>query len=119
MDTQLANIADDFVKKLFSIQEVIEYSEAIEKYNQDTKLKSKIERYNKLVEEIQANQKMGKDSTELVKELNSISTELQFDPLYKEIIERQIKLKTFLQKCNDEISSAIGMDFARLATSAG
>ncbi len=119
MNSQLANIADDFVRKLFSIQEVIEYSEALEKYNNDLNLKSKIGRYNKLVEEIQNNQKSGNASTELVRELNSISTELQFDPLYKLIIEKQIKLKTFLQKCNDEISSAIGMDFARLATSAG
>ncbi len=118
MDVQLKNIADDFVKKLFSIQEVIEYNAAIDKYNQDTNLKSKIERYNRLVDEIQNNQNSGKDTTGLVNELNSISSELQFDPLYKEIIEKQIKLKTVLQKCNDEISSAIGMDFARLVSSA-
>jgi len=118
MDVQLKNIADDFVKKLFSIEEVIDYSDAIEKYNQDSNLQSKINRYNYLVEETQKNQKHGNSSPELVKEINSIAAELQFHPLYKEIIDKQIKLKELLRKCNDEISSALGMDYARLTTSA-
>lgn len=115
IDTQIKNIADNFVRALLATPEVIEYLEALNKYESDEELAKLTDKYYTLSVEFQKKQYDGTLTQLEITELRRLASEIQNYPAYIELIEKQNKVKELLQGLNDIISNEISMDFARLA----
>jgi len=115
IDTQLKNIADNFIRSLQSIPEVIEYLTALESYENDEEIKILTDKYYSLSAEFQKKQYDGTLTQEEINELRTIVTKIQTNPLNLNLAEKQNNIKSILQECNVNISNEISMDFAKLA----
>ena len=115
MDNQIKSIADQFVNRLFAVPEVIEYNEAINKYENNEEIQTLTEKYNSLAAGFQQKQYDGSLTQEEITEMRSLVNSIRSNPLEKEIQDKQAQLVSILQECNDEISSVLTMDFAKVA----
>lgn len=115
IDTQLKNIADNFIRSLQSIPEVIEYITALESYENDEEIKILTDKYYSLSAEFQKKQYDGTLTQEEINELRTIGKKIQNNPLNLNLAEKQNNIKSILQECNVNISNEISMDFAKLA----
>jgi cell fate (sporulation/competence/biofilm development) regulator YlbF (YheA/YmcA/DUF963 family) len=115
MDNQIKSIADQFVNRLFAVPEVIEYNEALDKYENNEEMKSLTGRYNSLAAGFQQKQYDGTLTQEEITEMRSLVNSIRSHPLENEIQNKQALLVGILQECNDEISSVLNMDFAKIA----
>ncbi|MHB1686424.1 MAG: YlbF family regulator [Ignavibacteriaceae bacterium] len=115
MNNQIKSIADQFVNRLFAVPEVIEYNETLGKYENNEEIKSLTGRYNSLAVDFQKKQYDGSLTQEEINEMRSIVSKLRSHPLENEIQNKQSELVGVLHECNDEISSVINMDFAKIA----
>lgn len=115
IDTQLKNIADNFIRSLQSIPEVIEYITALESYENDEEIKNLTDKYYSLSAEFQKKQYDGTLTQEEINELRTIGKKIQNNPLNLNLAEKQNNIKSILQECNVNISNEISMDFAKLA----
>lgn len=115
MDNQIKSIADQFVNKLFAMPEVIEYNETLNKYENNEEIKSLTAKYDSLSVDFQRKQYDGTLTQEEINEMRSIVNKIRSNPLENEIQNKQAELVGVLQECNDEISSVLSMDFAKIA----
>ncbi len=115
IDTQLKNIADNFIRSLQSIPEVIEYITALDSYENDEEIKILTDKYYSLSAEFQKKQYDGTLTQEEINELRTIGKKIQNNPLNLNLAEKQNNIKSILQECNVNISNEISMDFAKLA----
>jgi len=115
IDTQLKNIADNFIRSLQSIPEVIEYIKALDSYENDEEIKILTDKYYSLSAEFQKKQYDGTLTQEEINELRTIGKKIQNNPLNLNLAEKQNNIKSILQECNVNISNEISMDFAKLA----
>ncbi len=115
MDNQIKSIADQFVNRLFAVPEVIEYNEAINKYENNEEIQTLTEKYNSLAAGFQQKQYDGSLTQEEITEMRSLVNSIRSNPLENEIQDKQAQLVSILQECNDEISSILTMDFAKVA----
>ncbi len=115
MDNQIKLIADQFVNRLFAVPEVIEYNEALDKYENNEEIKSLTKKYNSLAAGFQKKQYDGSLTQEEITEMRSLVNSIRSNPLENEIQDKQAQLVSILQECNDEISSILTMDFAKVA----
>lgn len=115
MDNQIKSIADQFVNRLFAVPEIIGYNEALDKYENNEEIQGLIEKYNSLSSEFQQKQYVGTLTQEEINEMRSLINSIRSHPLENEIQNKQALLAGILQECNDEISSVLNMDFAKIA----
>lgn len=115
IDIQIKNIADNFIRALQSTPEVIEYAEALTKYENDEEISSLTERYYSLSAEFQKKQYDGTLTQSEIAELRKLASKIQNNSLNIELAEKQNNIKIILQGCNAAISNEISMDFAKLA----
>lgn len=115
IDTQLKNIADNFIRSLQSIPEVIEYITALDSYENDEEIKILTDKYYSLSAEFQKKQYDGTLTQEEINELRTIGKKIQNNPLNLNLAEKQNNIKSILQESNVNISNEISMDFAKLA----
>lgn len=115
MDNQIKIIADQFVNRLFALPEVIDYNETLDKYENNEEIKSLKEKYNSLAADFQKKQYDGTLTQEEINEMRTIVNKIRSNILELEVQEKQAALVGILQECNDEISSVLNMDFAKIA----
>lgn len=115
IDTQTKFIADNFIRSLQAMPEVMEYLDALSNYENDKEINSLTEKYYTLSGEFQKKQYDGTLTQEEISELRSIGTVIQTNPLNINLAEKQNNIKSILQECNENISNEILMDFAKLA----
>ena len=115
LDTQIKYIADNFIRSLQSTAEVIEYAEALDKFEKDEEISSLTERYNSLSADFQKKQYDGTLTQEEISELRTLASQIQNNSLNIELAEKQNSIRSILQGCNASISNEISMDFAKLA----
>ncbi len=115
IDKQLQYIADDFIRALQSSSEVIEYSNALNDYENDKELSDLTEKYYSLSSDFQKKQYEGTLTQHEITELRDLASKIQNNPLNRELAEKQNSVKEILQGCNVIISNEIAMDFAKLA----
>jgi cell fate (sporulation/competence/biofilm development) regulator YlbF (YheA/YmcA/DUF963 family) len=115
IDTQIKYVADDFIRTLQSIPEVIEYLSVLNKYESNEELSGLTEKYYSLSAEFQKKQYDGTLTQPEIAELRRLVNTIQNNPLNKELVEKQNILKELLQEINGVISAEISMDFAKLA----
>jgi|GEM_PF-1089513 cell fate (sporulation/competence/biofilm development) regulator YlbF (YheA/YmcA/DUF963 family) len=115
MNNQIKSIADQFVNRLFAVPEVIEYNEALDKYENNEEIKSLMGRYNSLAVGFQQKQYNGTLTQEEITEMRELVNSIRSHQLENEIQNKQALLVGILQECNDEISSVLNMDFAKIA----
>lgn len=115
IDTQTKFIADNFIRSLQAMPEVMEYLDALSNYENDKEINSLTEKYYTLSGEFQKKQYDGTLTQEEISELRSIGTVIQTNPLNINLAEKQNNIKSILQECNENISREIMMDFAKLA----
>lgn len=118
MEKQIEYVADDFVRALQSVPEVIEYLDALSKYENDEEINNLTEKYFSLANEFQKKQYEGTLTQEEINEIRTIASQIQNDPLNTELTKTQNQIKEILQQCNVTISNEISMDFAKLAAPA-
>jgi cell fate (sporulation/competence/biofilm development) regulator YlbF (YheA/YmcA/DUF963 family) len=118
MEKQIEYVANDFVRALQSVPEVIEYLEALSNYESDEKIINLTERYYSLSAEFQKKQYEGNLTQEEINEIRTITSQIQNDPHNTELTRTQNQIKQILQQCNVTISNEISMDFAKLAAPA-
>lgn len=118
MDKQIEYVADEFVRALQATPEVINYLDALSKYENDKRINSLIEKYSTLANEFQKKQYEGTLTQEEINEIRTIAFEIQNDPINTELTKAQNQIKEILQQCNVTISNEISMDFAKLAAPA-
>lgn len=115
IDNQIKYVADNFIRSLQAIPEVIEYLTALESYENDEEIKNLTDKYYSLSSEFQKKQYDGTLTQEEINELRTIGTKIQNNPLNINLAEKQNSIKNTLQECNENISNEISMDFAKLA----
>ncbi len=115
LETQIKNIADNFIRSLQSLPEVKEYLTALDNYEKDKEIKNLTDKYYMLSAEFQKKQFDGTLTQEEINELRTIGTKIQNNPLNLILAEKQNNIKSILQECNENISNEILMDFAKLA----
>lgn len=115
IDTQIKYIADGFIRALQSTQEVIEYIDALNNYENDKELASLTERYYSLSADFQKKQYEGTLTQPEIAELRVLVSKIQNNPLNIDMINKQSRAKEILQSCNTDVSNVISMDFAKLA----
>jgi cell fate (sporulation/competence/biofilm development) regulator YlbF (YheA/YmcA/DUF963 family) len=115
MDSQIKSIADQFVNRLFAVPEVIDYNETLDKYENNEEIKTLTEKYNSLAAGFQQKQYDGTLTQEEITEMRALVNSIRSHPLEIEIQNKQALLVGILQECNDELSSVLNMDFAKLA----
>lgn len=115
IDNQTKFVADNFIRSLQAMPEVIDYLDALSAYENDNEINSLTERYYTLSSEFQKKQYDGTLTQEEVSELREIVSKIQTNPLNINLAEKQNTIKGTLQECNVNISNEILMDFAKLA----
>jgi cell fate (sporulation/competence/biofilm development) regulator YlbF (YheA/YmcA/DUF963 family) len=115
MDSQIKSIADQFVNRLFAVPEVIDYNETLDKYENNEEIKTLTEKYNSLAAGFQQKQYDGTLTQEEITEMRALVNSIRSHPLEIEIQNKQALLVGILQECNDELSSVLNMDFAKIA----
>lgn len=115
IDNQTKFVADNFIRSLQAIPEVIDYLDALSAYENDNEINSLTERYYTLSSEFQKKQYDGTLTQEEISELREIVSKIQSNPLNINLAEKQNAIKNILQECNVNISNEISMDFAKLA----
>ena len=118
IDNQKKFLADNFIRALQAMPEVIDYLEALSAYENDSEIISLTEKYYSLSGEFQKKQYEGTLTQEEINELREIVTKVQTHPLNINLSEKQNALKNILRECNAAISNEILMDFAKLAAPA-
>lgn len=118
MEKQIEYVANDFVRALQSVPEVIEYLDALSKYENDEDINNLTEKYSLLTNEFQKKQFEGNLTQEEIDEIRTIASQIQNNPLNNELTKKQNQIKEILQQCNVTISNEISMDFAKLAAPA-
>ena len=118
MDNQTIFVADNFIRALQAMPEVIDYLDALSAYENDAEINSLTEKYYSLSGEFQKKQYEGTLTQEEINELREIVSKVQTNPLNINLVEKQNALKNILQECNAAISNEISMDFAKLAAPA-
>ena len=118
MEKQIEYVADDFVRALQSVPEIIEYLDALSKYENNEEINNLTEKYYSLANEFQKKQYEGTLTQEEINELREIGSKVQNEPLNINLTEKQNAIKNILQECNAVISNEISMDFAKLAAPA-
>ncbi|HMU43030.1 MAG TPA: YlbF family regulator [Ignavibacteriaceae bacterium] len=116
IDNQIKYVADNFIRSLQAIPEVIEYLTALESYENDEEIKNLTDKYYSLSSEFQKKQYDGTLTQEEINELRTIGTKIQNNALNLNLAEKQNAIKSILQECNATISNEISMDFAKLAS---
>ncbi|MFN3873272.1 MAG: YlbF family regulator [Ignavibacterium sp.] len=115
IDNQTKFVADNFIRSLQAMPEVIDYLDALSAYENDNEINSLTERYYTLSSEFQKKQYDGTLTQEEISELREIVSKIQSNPLNINLAEKQNAIKNILQECNVNISNEISMDFAKLA----
>ena len=115
IDNQTKFVADNFIRSLQAMPEVIDYLDALSAYENDNEINSLTERYYTLSSEFQKKQYDGTLTQEEISELREIVSKIQSNPLNINLAEKQSAIKSILQECNVNISNEISMDFAKLA----
>lgn len=115
IDNQTKFVADNFIRSLQAMPEVIDYLDALSAYENDNEINSLTERYYTLSSEFQKKQYDGTLTQEEISELRQIVSKIQSNPLNINLAEKQNAIKSILQECNVNISNEISMDFAKLA----
>jgi len=115
MDNQIKIIADQFVNRLFAVPEIISYNETLNNYENNEEIKSLTEKYNSLAVDFQRKQYDGTLTQEEINDMRSVVDKIRSHPLENELQNKQNELLRVLQECNDEISSVLNMDFAKIA----
>lgn len=115
IDNQTKFVADNFIRSLQAMPEVIDYLDALSAYENDNEINSLTERYYTLSSEFQKKQYDGTLTQEEISELREIVSKIQSNPLNINLAEKQNAIKSILQECNVNISNEISMDFAKLA----
>ncbi|MGQ9799965.1 MAG: YlbF family regulator [Ignavibacterium sp.] len=118
IDNQTIFVADNFIRALQAMPEVIDYLDALSAYENDAEINSLTEKYYSLSGEFQKKQYEGTLTQEEINELCEIASKIQTNPLNINLAEKQNALKNILQECNAAISNEILMDFAKLAAPA-
>lgn len=118
MEKQIEYVANDFVRALQSVPEVIEYLDALSKYENNEEINNLTEKYYSLANEFQKKQYEGTLTQDEINEIRTIASQIQNDPLNTELTKTQNQIKEILQQCNVTISNEISMDFAKLAAPA-
>lgn len=115
IDTQTKFIADNFIRSLQAMPEVMDYLDAVSAYENDSEINSLTEKYYTLSGEFQKKQYDGTLTQEEIGELREIASKVQTNPLNINLAEKQNNIKSILQECNVNISNELSMDFAKLA----
>lgn len=115
IDNQTKFIADNFIRSLQALPEVIEYLDALFAYENDKEINDLMNKYYSLSNQFQKKQYDGTLTQEDINELREIASKIQNNPLNAKLVEKQNSLKSILQECNEAISNEISMDFAKLA----
>ncbi len=115
IDNQTKFVADNFIRSLQAMPEVIDYLDALSAYENDNEINSLTEMYYTLSSEFQKKQYDGTLTQEEISELREIVSKIQSNPLNINLAEKQSAIKSILQECNVNISNEISMDFAKLA----
>jgi len=118
MKKQIEYVANDFVRAIQSVPEVINYLDALSNYENDKEINNLTEKYYSLSNEFQVKQYEGTLTQPEIIELRILASKIQNNPLNRELDEKRNNLKDILQACNDSISNEIAMDFAKLAAPA-
>ncbi|MFN7015471.1 MAG: YlbF family regulator, partial [Bacteroidia bacterium] len=115
IDNQTKFVADNFIRSLQAMPEIIDYLDALSAYENDNEINSLTERYYTLSSEFQKKQYDGTLTQKEISELRQIVSKIQSNPLNINLAEKQNDIKSILQECNVNISNEISMDFAKLA----
>lgn len=115
IDTQTKFIADNFIRSLQAMPEVMDYLDALSAYENDEEINNLTEKYYTLSGEFQKKQYDGTLTQEEISELREIASKVQTNPLNINLAEKQNNIKSTLQECNVNISNELSMDFAKLA----
>lgn len=115
IDNQTKFIADNFIRSLQAMPEVMDYLDALSAYENDTEINNLTNKYYSLSGEFQKKQYDGTLTQEEISELRDIASKVQTNPLNINLAEKQNNIKSILQECNVNISNEISMDFAKLA----
>ncbi|GAB4458586.1 MAG: hypothetical protein Fur0028_12620 [Bacteroidales bacterium] len=118
IDNQIKYVADNFIRSLQAIPEVMDYLDALSAYENDAEINSLTEKYYTLSSEFKKKQYDGTLTQEEINELRTIGTKIQNNPLNINLAEKQNSIKSTLRECNENISNEISMDFAKLAAPA-
>ncbi len=115
MDNQIKSIADQFVNRLYAVPEVLEYNDALNKYENNEEIQTLIKKYNSLAVDFQRKQYDVTLTQEEITEMRSLVNSIRSHPLEIDVQNKQQLLVDILRECNDEISSVLNMDFAKIA----
>lgn len=115
IDNQTKFIADNFIRSLQAMPQVMDYLDALSAYENDSEINNLTEKYYTLSGEFQKKQYDGTLTQEEISELREITSKIQTNPLNINLAEKQNNIKSILQECNEAISNEISMDFAKLA----
>lgn len=115
IDNQTKFIADNFIRSLQAMPQVMDYLDALSAYENDNEINNLTEKYYTLSGEFQKKQYDGTLTQEEISELREITSKIQTNPLNINLAEKQNNIKSILQECNEAISNEISMDFAKLA----
>ncbi len=118
MEKQIEYVANDFVRALQSVPEVIEYLDALSKYENNEEINNLTEKYYSLANEFQKKQYEGTLTQDEINEIRTIASQIQNDPLNTELTTTQNQIQEILQQCNVTISNEISVDFATPAAPA-
>jgi len=113
MEKKIEYVADYFVNALNALPEVMEYTEALSRYENDEEVTQLSDKYFSLAQTFQKKQYEGTLTQEEIAELRLVAAKLQNNPLSIELAEKQRELVKVLQECNYEISNIAGMDFCK------
>ena len=115
MEKQIEYVADDFVRALQATPEVIGYTEALAKFENNEEITRLTEKYDSLALDFQRKQYDGTLTQEEINELRTLALKIQKNSFNTELDEKENLLKNILKGCNATISNEISMDFAKLA----
>lgn len=113
IDNKTKFLADNFIRALQAMPEVIDYIDTLSAYENDAEINSLTEKYYSLLGEFQKKYEETLTQEEINK-LLEIASKVQTNPLNINLAEKQNALRNILQECNAAISNEISMDFAKL-----
>lgn len=117
LDIQTQEAVKDFVEAVQSSNESQRYIAAQTEYSANPQLIELRGRYTDLIQGFQRKQADGSYTQQDIDDVREVQMQVNGHPAAQEVLTTQAGLQEFLQACNQQLSTVLGMNFAQIARS--
>lgn len=115
LDIQIRDAVSDFVQTIQNAPEIQRYVHAQTEYSSNDELKQLRAQYSELMLGFQRKQAAGTYTQEDIDEVRELQMKVNGHRVTQDVMIAQEDMQEILRACNEQISTVLGMNFAKIA----